>query len=84
MGVKNVFLLCYPQVLSLFKLRVLEHFGTKKKSSPNRCSPLNSSTTVCLCGLFLYFVKGNRVLKKKLSLKVFFFLMQKKEEEVKS
>ena len=43
MGVKDVFLLYYPQVLSLLKLRVWGHFGTKKKFSPNRCSPLNSS-----------------------------------------
>ena len=43
MRVRNVFLQYYLQVLSLLKCKVYGYFSTKKKSSPNRGSPLNSS-----------------------------------------
>ena len=42
-GIKKIVLLNYPLGLSLLKYRNVWVFWNKKKSSSNRCSPLNSS-----------------------------------------
>ena len=43
MEVKDIFLFCCPLVLSILKFREIRVVWTKKKSGPNKKSPLNSS-----------------------------------------